>query len=154
MATVEPAAYEGRVVVLHRLPVRQLSREGQLRVDRGRVQLVAKGGRSVLDAPLDQLHSWAPLLAEDFHLWHGSTRYRLCALGPVLPVRRGAADHPGVAPLGRSGRDQWGELLRPLIAASPPSGVRVRPPWPAWAWWLAMAAITVAVATIVYLLLP
>jgi hypothetical protein len=48
----------------------------------------------------------------------------------------------------RDAREEWADVLGPLLGA-PPSGVRVRAPWPAWAVWVSIVVVTMAIAAVI-----
>ncbi len=112
------------------------------------------------------------------HLWHGPNRYRLAAgnvayvpgagtvaggaVGGVLGGVFGGAAELGVAgasaasipgslsldQANRAQADTWFDLLR-ARQTDPPAGVRVRPPWPNWAWWLGIFGFVLVLVAVI-----
>jgi hypothetical protein len=158
MTTTATSRVEGKVdhVVV---PVTIGLRSGTMRLADGRLRYTRRFRRRVVfDAPVGEFHSFArSSLGTGFHLWHGGTRHRFVVYHPVVPVTAGAglaADlvegvstvRQGLAAQARSQRDveSWEQALVPVIAAAPPPGVRVRPPFSRRGYILAALAFAIS----------
>jgi hypothetical protein len=132
--TVSSHAY-----LLPPIPLTMAMKPGQLQLARGRLTFTS-GHDVLLDAPVAELHSVSTAVM-GLHVWHGTKRYRF-ALGrrdarALTPKADGSAlrtpdqldDAAGPAIVARA----WADALEPVVGA-PPSGLRVRAPWPRWAW--------------------
>ncbi|HLM18001.1 MAG TPA: hypothetical protein VK549_09290 [Acidimicrobiia bacterium] len=137
-------AFESRAELLGTIPVPIASKAGVLRLRNGRLTFTSDDGEIALDAPTHELHS-AAVSASGIHIWHGSSRMRF-AFG-----RRESAG-PDARRANQEIAERWVQQLAPMLGA-PPSGTRVRRPWPSWAWIAAlvivMFGITFVVATLV-----
>lgn len=165
--------YEGQAEFLRWLPISLVSSSGKLRLADGRLSFTTDLRHKVLfDVPVGEVHSVSRSMNNGLHLWHGPTRYRLAVGDPVYAsgvvtaaggadggtvagalgnAAASAASLPGRLRLDRANRaqaDSWFEVLRSR-QADPPAGVRVKPPWPNWAWWLGIAGFVLAFAAAV-----
>lgn len=121
------------------IPLTMAMKPGQLQLARGRLTFTS-GHDVLLDAPVEELHSLATAVM-GMHVWHGSKRYRF-ALGrrdarALTPRADGSAlrapDQLDDAAAPAVVAAAWMGALGPLVASAPP-GLRVRRPWPRWAW--------------------
>jgi hypothetical protein len=140
--------YESETQRLRWLPITAVTQDGCLRLEAGRLTFrTSFRERQIFDIPANEIHSVAPMATLGFHCWHGSTRYRF-ALGTAAPVTHlhTGSDIADIA--GRAAqlpaafahdaemkveRKAWVDLLSEH-ACQPPPEVRVRKPWPGWAW--------------------
>ena len=159
----DDGVFESPSELLRAVPISLCSISGRLRDDGER--LTFRGGlrdRLRLDAPVAELHSVAAMGSMGLHVWHGEDRYRFTlgslSAGPVntgsdvLDAAGAAASLPAAARADRRNRGAAATLIARLQARAgePPPGLRVRPPWPGWMWWVGvvvaalvlMAAIT------------
>ncbi len=174
-----PDAYEGEAEFLRWLPITLVSSSGTLRLADGRLSFTTDLRHKVLfDVPVGEIHSVSRSMNNGLHLWHGPNRYRLAAgnvvyvpgVGTVAGGAVGgalagalvgaaelgdagasAASIPGRVSLDRANRaqaDTWFDVLR-ARQTDPPVGVRVRPPWPNWAWWLGIFGFVLVFAAAV-----
>ncbi|HEY4333194.1 MAG TPA: hypothetical protein VGM78_11515 [Ilumatobacteraceae bacterium] len=119
--------------LLATIPVAPLVKSGDLKLADGRLTFTSPGGVVMLDAPVAEVHSVAKA-ATGIHLWHHRTRFRF-AFGKANPTRA----------------DSWVSTLTPVMG-QPPAGLRVRRPWPSWAWVASMIGVVImlmAIATII-----
>lgn len=120
---------------------------GQLQLARGRLRFTS-GHDLLLDAPVGELHSPSAAVM-GIHIWHGTKRFRF-ALGrrdarALTPKADGSAlrtpdqldDTAGPAVVAQA----WMAALSPLVGAAP-AGLRVRAPWPRWAWSLGIIGLS------------
>jgi hypothetical protein len=140
--------YESEAQRLRWVPITAFTQDGFLRLERGQLTFrTSFRQRQIFDIPANEIHSVAPMAKTGLHCWHGSTRYRF-ALGTAVPLTH---PHTGsdlgdiagqVAALPAAfahdaemqlERRAWLDLLSEH-ACEPPSEVRVRKPWPGWAW--------------------
>ncbi len=168
-----PGAYEGQAEFMRWLPITLASSSGKLRLADGRLSFTTDLRHKVLfDVPVGEIHSVSRSMNNGLHLWHGPTRYRLAVGNPVYvpgvvsaaggavggtvagalgSAAAEAAGIPGRGRLDRANRaqaDSWFDVLRSR-QADPPVGVRVRPPWPNWAWWLGIVGFVLGFAAAV-----
>jgi hypothetical protein len=138
------------------IPITLFMRSGQLCLDDDRLSFRTRR-KVVFDAPVGELHSVRGVARRGVHVWHGDRRYRLM-FGPLSGGRTQTVD--GVydaisAPsdvlrsltgdaIGRYLRDDWLARLEPLVGTAP-AGLEVKPPWPVWAWWLAVVGATLVI---------
>jgi len=143
-AHVKGDAFESRAELLGTIPVPIMSKPGVLRLRNGRLTFTADDGEVKLDAPTHELHSVA-VSASGIHVWHGSSRMRF-AFG------RGQGPGADARTANQETAKRWVASLAPMLG-TPPSGARVRRPWPSWAWIAAlvvvMFGITFVIATLV-----
>jgi hypothetical protein len=145
-----PANYQR----LNRLPIYSLQWSGTLRLFERRLQFVRSRNRPVLDAPVNQFHSFSPCYGgSGFHLWEADRRHVFVFTG--WATRSFDADSPADMTVdvlaaqqtipglehARTPVQYWGAVLRPLLAPAPPLGVTVRPPLPKGKFWAAAIAI-------------
>lgn len=120
---------------------------GQLQLARGRLTFTS-GHDVLLDASVGDLHSVA-MAVMGLHVWHGTKRYRF-ALGrrdarALTPKADGSAlrmpdqldDAAGPAVVAQA----WVDALGPLVGTAP-AGLRVRTPWPRWAWLMGVVGLS------------
>ncbi len=153
---------ESAAELLRTVPISLFSVSGRLCDDGER--LTFRGGlrdRLLLDAPVAELHSVAAMGSMGLHVWHGEDRYRFTLGSPSAgSVTTGSdvADGVGaVARLPAAAREDrrnrgaaatWLARLQ-TRAGEPPPGLRVRPPWPGWMWWVGiLGAVVVLLAAI------
>jgi hypothetical protein len=142
--------------LLGTIPITLFMRSGQLCLDEDRLSFRTRR-TVVFDAPVGEIHSVRGVARRGVHIWHGDRRYRLM-FGPLTTGRTQTGDAtfdalsaPGdmgraltADAIGRYVRDDWLARLEPLAGAAP-VGVEVRRPWPTWAWWLAVVAVTLVI---------
>lgn len=141
------AVVSSHAYLLPPIPLTMAMKPGQLQLARGRLTFTS-GVDVLLDAPVSELHSPAAAVM-GMHIWHKDKRYRF-ALGrrdarALTPRSDGAAvtmpghldDSAGPAVLGAA----WIATLTPLVG-SPRAGLRVRAPWPRWAWMLGIVGLS------------
>jgi len=159
MSEATSERFESSAEFLRALPITTFSSSGTLRLADGRLSFTTGLRHRVLfDVPVNELHSVARSAVTGLHLWHGSTRYRLSVGSPVYVPGIGTAAAEVVTglPLDLRGRfemdranrataDSWLSLLQPHESTAP-AGVRVRRPWPTWAIWVTVVAVTLALA--------
>ena len=140
--TVSSHAY-----LLPPIPLTMAMKAGQLQLARGRLTFTS-GHDVLLDAPVNQLHSLA-VAVMGLHVWHGAKRYRF-ALGrrdarALTPKADGGAlrtpDHLDDAAGPAIVAQAWVNALGPLVGQAP-TGLRVRAPWPRWAWLLGVMGLS------------
>jgi hypothetical protein len=150
--TEEPAL-ESRAELLKRVPMTLFSTSGTLRLQDGRLSFRTLERREVVfDAPVQEFHSVSAMTSRGFHIWRGSTRYRVSVGAPVGGPMTGITNVVdaviALASLPHAQANdaenqltstRWLRLLAPLVG-SPPADLKVRPPWPFWAWPLGIAA--------------
>ena len=159
---------ESPAELLRAVPISLCSISGQLCLDGER--LTFHGGlrnRLRLDAPVAELHSVAPMASMGLHVWHGEDRYRF-TIGALAPgtastgsdlgdTVSAASRLPTAARSDRRNRGTTASLVIRLQAGAgePPPGLRVRPPWPGWSWWVGIIVATLvlmaAITGIVFL---
>jgi len=153
---------ESPAELLRAVPISMFSISGQLRFDGER--LTFRGGlgdRLRLDAPVAELHSVAPMASMGLHVWHGEDRYRFTigALSPstvntgsdVGDAVNAAGRLPAAARADRRNRGTTANLVSRLQAGAgePPPGLRVRPPWPGWSWWVGIIVATLVLVAVI-----
>ncbi len=139
------------------IPLTMAMKPGQLQLARGRLTFTS-GHDVVLDAPVRELHSLS-VAVMGLHVWHGTERYRF-ALGrrdarALTPKADGTAartpdhldDTTGPAVVAQA----WMNALGPLVGTAP-DGLRVRSPWPRWAWMLGVVGLSLFFITAVVVL--
>jgi hypothetical protein len=152
------ATFESKAELLRFVPITLFSTSGTLRLADGRLRFeTAFRHKVLLDAPLAELHSLAPMGTLGFHIWHGRKRYRFSVGTPYVGVSDSyggtvadtlaeAASLPGRFAHDRANRSRTSRWLRLLHArvGQPAPGLRVRRPWPMWAWWCGIVGFTLA----------
>lgn len=157
----EAPRHSSSAVLTRRIPITLFMREGTLELADGRLSFATKR-RTIFDHPVRECHSVAAAARTGFHVWHGTRCYKLVPSYSAvhsLNTSNGALDVGiNLARVGRamqadremrSSREQWIELLEPLVGPVPP-GVRVRRPWPTWAILLMCVAVTLAIVGIMF----
>ena len=147
-----------RAELVRGVPLTLLSTSGTLTLRDGRLSFTRSRGTEVFDVPARELHSVA-ISAMGLTVWHERRRYRFAignrhtnvpvngALGAVIAL----AEMPAALAEHRAGRDltrAWFDTLSPL-ATEPPDGLRVRAPWPLWAWAVSVLAATLVLISII-----
>ena len=143
-----------------KLPITLTMTDGILTLTDGRLTFATKR-TTRFDHPIGEFHSVAPAAKVGFHVWHASRCYKFVPGHEIVSAVNSGNDLVDVAAnVGqlsraiaadqrmRDQRDQWVELLRPLVG-SPPPGLRVRPPWPTWALMLVVLGVTVMIIAII-----
>ena len=142
---------ESRVELVRGVPITLLTVSGRLRLADGRLSFTRSRGRVVFDVPVGELHSVATSFI-GFTVWHGRRRYRFTTHEPdsvvqgpgLLGATVAAAQLPGAFRRYREGKQlaqMWCDVLAPLVG-SKPQDVRVRAPWPGWAWIMTIVGAT------------
>ena len=135
--------------------------DGTLRLHDGRLMFSTPRGRSVLDAPVGELHSVSRGAGAALYVWHGDRRLRFIT-GQVWVhhVETGNDLLDTVAGIGtvsralaadkaaKAVRDEWLDALEPVVG-DPPPGVTVSRPWPTWAWVVAVIGVTLLLMAII-----
>lgn len=159
-------AHESAASLTGRVPITLFMKDGTLALNDGRLSFATRR-RTVFDHPVGECHSLAASGVVGFHVWHADRCYKLVPEYTAVHEFTAGSDAVNLAVnAGRIGkaldvdrrmkdaRSQWFGVLEPLVG-SPPAGVKVRKPWPTWALWLAIVAVTlvlVAVITAIVLL--
>lgn len=142
-----PSSVSSHAYLLAPIPLTMAMKPGQLQLARGRLTFTS-GHDVLLDAPVGELHSPA-IAVMGLHVWHGTKRYRF-ALGrrdarAVTPKADGTAmrtpDHLDDAAGPAVVAQAWMDALGPLVGTAP-AGLRVRAPWPRWAWMLGVIGLS------------
>ena len=129
------------------IPLTMAMKAGQLQLARGRLTFVSDND-VLLDAPVADLHS-PSVAVMGLHIWHGRKRYRF-ALGrrdarALTPRSDGSTlrtpDHLDDAAGPAAVAEEWMEVLAPIVGMAPP-GLRIRAPWPRWAWMLGVVGLS------------
>ena len=155
-AITDSMIYESHADLLAAVPITFLMKSGTLRLADGRLSFTRSRNRVVFDAPMSEIHS-VGTNAFGITLWHGATRYRF-AIGqkyragihsevPVLAAVSAAAAISDYREARNSATD-WALTLIPLQGAVP-TGVAIKPPWPAWKTWVAIIGGVLAVAAVI-----
>jgi hypothetical protein len=154
------AAHSSPASLMGRIPITLFMRDGTLALADGRLAFTTSR-RTVFDHPVSGCHSVAASGRVGFHVWHGDRCYKLvpsytavsefhggnAAVETVVNVARLPAAFAADRRM-RDAREQWIEVLEPLVGAPPP-GVRVRRPWPTWAILLVVVAVTLGIVAAV-----
>ncbi|MEQ1703179.1 MAG: hypothetical protein ABMA25_23995, partial [Ilumatobacteraceae bacterium] len=156
-----PVIFESSAERLRWVPITLFSTSGTLRLEGGRLSFRTSIRKKVVfDFPVDEVHSVASMTSLGIHLWHGSTRYRLSVGSPVYVPTVGesvtgvigqAASIPGRLEHDRANRRDTAKWVDVLGAAqgAPPSGLRVRRPWPGWTWGVGVVLATLVLVGII-----
>jgi hypothetical protein len=135
-----------RIVVAHvdqvaALPITLFMRSCRLSVSAEEISCIRKTGSVVFRAHPSEFHSYGEFLGAGFHLWHGSKRYRFVHWAPY-PADPGDPNEPV---------PKSAEALQPVISATAPAGIRVKPPmtfraamWASVAWSVSGALVVAA----------
>jgi hypothetical protein len=153
-------AYSTKASLLGKVPITTSTTDGVLTLADGRLTF-ATSNRTHFDHPIGEFHSVAPAANVGFHVWRRDRCYKFVpgheivnglysgndALDAVAGVGQ-AIQAAGANRRMRGQRDQWVELLRPLVG-SPPPGVTVRRPWSMWALVLVAAGLALFLIAII-----
>lgn len=152
--------HESDTSLLGRLPITLTMKEGTLKLDDGRLSFATRRA-TVFDHPVHECHSLAPSASVGFHIWHADRCYKFVpAYSPVHEVTTGNNAVDLAVNAGQFGkrlqadrrmknaRDQWFDVLEPLVGR-PPAGVKVRRPWSTWKVWLAIVAVALVIMAII-----
>jgi len=160
------AVFESDAELLRWLPISTVSTSGTLHLEDERLSFrTSLRKRVVFDEPVEDFHSLSLMMGRGLHIWLGTKRYRLSVGSIVVTPASGADGIAGdfadgalaVASLPaaqahdahtKALTSQWIELLGPRVGA-PPSDLKVRRPWPAWAWWLGIVGVTIVIAAVI-----
>jgi hypothetical protein len=148
---MNPMGMESRVELVRGVPITLFTRSGRLRLAGNRLSFTRSRERVVLDVPVSELHSVATSFI-GFTVWHGKRRYRFTTHEPQTVVQGpgivgatvAAAQLPEALARYREEKQlaqAWRDVLAPLVGPTP-DDVRVRAPWPGWAWILTIVAAT------------
>ena len=153
--------YSSTASLLRWIPITLFTVDGTLRLHDGRLAFSRSRDRVVVDAPVGEFHSLAHGAGASLYVWHGRRRFRFMT-GQVYvhQLRTGNDLLDTVAGVGtikrafdadaaaKAVRDEWFELLAPLVG-EPPPGVSVSKPWPTWAWIVAVIGATLVLVAII-----
>jgi hypothetical protein len=146
--------------LLGKVPITLFMRDGTLALDDGRLSFRTRRA-TVFDHPVGEFHSFAPSASVGMHIWHADRCYKFVpkwdavhsinTSSSLVDVAVNAAQMPRALRNDRQMRDareEWAEVLGPLLG-TPPPGVKVRAPWPTWAVWVSIVVVTMVIAAVI-----